>query len=266
LNQGTVLVLGATGNTGRLVVEGLRERGRPVRPAARSLGFDWREPESWQPFLAGAEAVYVVTPMEPDFPAELVSEFVGRADAFGVRRLVLLSGLSAGYGSRPLLSREEPVRAAKAEWTILRPGAFSQNFSLDGVHGPAIRAGEVRMPLGPGPGPYSAFIDVRDIADVAVEVLTGEGHAGRVYELAGPRALTYPEAFAMVAEALGRPVRFVNVPLEEWTGHPWSAETYEAIRRGEYAPLHDGVRQVLGREPRDFAAYARELAEADSAS
>ncbi|MBO2453021.1 NAD(P)H-binding protein [Actinomadura barringtoniae] len=264
MSDGTILVLGATGNTGRLVVEGLRARGRSVRPAARSLGFDWHDPGTWPAALTGAAAVYMVTPMLPDFPAELVTDFVAAADTQGVRRLVLLSGLSAGYGSRPLLSREEPVRAAKADWTILRPGAFDQNFSLDGVHGPAIRAGEVRMPLGPGPGPYSAFIDVRDIADVAVEVLIGEGHAGRVYDLAGPRALTYPEAVAMVAEALGRPVRFVNVPLDEWTGHPWSAETYEAIRRGEYAPLHDGVRRVLGRDPRDFADYARELAEASS--
>ncbi|MGW0532858.1 NAD(P)H-binding protein [Streptomyces sp. NPDC003032] len=270
-----VLVLGATGKTGSLVADGLRARGVAVRRAARSLPdgpgtarFDWHRPATWGPALAGATALYVVTPMEPAFPARLVDGLVDRATAEGVRRVVLLSGLSAGYGSPVLLDRERPVRASALEWTVLRPGGFSQNFSAE-PHVSAVLGGELRLPLGPGPGAASAFIDVRDIADVAVATLVEPGHNGLTHLLTGPRALTFGAAMSLIGEATGRHVRYVDVPLGLWTaeqraaGVPddavaWSLETFAAMRRGAYAEVHDGVRRVLGREPRGFEAYVRD--------
>ncbi|MEV0324447.1 NAD(P)H-binding protein [Streptomyces sp. NPDC050658] len=276
-----VLVLGATGKTGGLVAAGLRDRGVAVRRAARSLAdgpdsahFDWRQPATWERPLTDASALYLVTPMDPDFSPLLVDELITRATAAGVRRVVLLSGLSAGYGSAPMLDRERPVRASTLEWTVLRPGAFIQNFAAE-PYLTAVSDGVLRMPLGPGPGAYSAYIDVRDIADVAVTALTRDGHAGHVYDLAGPRALSFAEALATIGDAVGRQVRYEHIPLESWlaeqraAGVPapalaWSVETFDALGRGAYAPLHDGVRHVLGREPRDFAAYVREAAAAST--
>ncbi|MEV0082026.1 NAD(P)H-binding protein [Saccharopolyspora sp. NPDC050642] len=260
------LVLGATGKTGRLVADGLRARGRAVRAAARSAGtrFDWDAPETWPAALDGVRAVYVVTPMKPSFSAGSVASFVAAAETAGIGKLVLLSGLSAGYGSRPMLSREEPVTESALDWTILRPGAFQQNFASR-PYPEAVRDGELRLPLGAA---RSAYIDVADIAEVAVETLTTEGHSRRIYELAGPRALSFPEVLEIISRETGLPVRYVDVPVEEWTARmraagvsdeqlAWSLETFAALRRGEYAELHKGVQTVLGREPRDFAAYAK---------
>lgn len=237
-------------------------------------------PATWRPALAGAGALYLVTPMSPDFPAHLVGDLMGEAARAGVTRVVLLSGLSAGYGSVPMLSREEPVRAADVEWTVLRPGAFSQNFSA-GPHRSAVREGVLRMPL--GPDVRSAYIDVQDIARTAVTVLTGDpgragdgrpgapDHSGRIYDLAGPEALSFPDVCARIADATGRELRYEEVGSGEWearqraAGVPDAAlarslETFEALRRGAYAGLHDGVQRVTGQAPRAFAAAAREAA------
>ncbi|MCF6468403.1 SDR family NAD(P)-dependent oxidoreductase [Nonomuraea sp. MG754425] len=252
----TVLVLGATGRTGRLVVAGLKARGVRVRAVSRSapLPFDWDDPGTWGPVADGVTAAYLVTPEDPGFRAGRVGSFLDRAD--GIRRIVLLSGLSAGYGSVPMASREVPVRRPGLDWTILRPGAFQQNF----VTPP--ESGELRLPL--GPRPRTAPIDVADIADVAVRVLTTDGHAGRTYDLSGPRALSYAELLEIASRRGGRPAVYVDEPVEAWLARMtargvseqalnWSLETFEAIRRGVYARLHDGVHQVLGRRPRDFA-------------
>ncbi|MGW4965088.1 NAD(P)H-binding protein [Nonomuraea sp. NPDC004186] len=252
-----ILVLGATGRTGCLVVAGLRDRGVPLRAASRSASvrFEWDDARTWGPVVEGVSVIYLVTPEDPVFPAGLVASFLAVARAAGVRRVVLLSGLSAGYGSVPMASRETAVREAGPAWTILRPGAFQQNFAtLAGKE-------ELRLPL--GPEPYTAPIDVADIADVAVAVLTGAGHEGRIYPLAGPRALSYPELVAIVSRETGRTVVYVDEPVERWTERTkaagaseaamnWSLETFDAIRRGEYARLHDGVQRILGRPPREF--------------
>lgn len=258
---------------------GLHERGIPIRRASRNptaaadtVRFDWYDPTSWPRALAGAATVYIVTPMTPDFPAELVAEFAARSAAAGVRRLVLLSGSSAGYGSRPMLSREEALRSAGPSWTILRPGQFSQNFS-QGAMRQAVLDGELRWPLGPPPGPGNAFIDIRDVAEVAVATMTGEGHNGQVYTLAGPRALSVPEALAEISAASGRHVSYVEISMDEWLARQraagvsrlarrWSLETFEALGRGEYAHLHQGVPLILGRPARDFADYTRAAAAA----
>ncbi|TGB14720.1 NAD(P)H-binding protein [Streptomyces sp. MZ04] len=270
----TFLVLGATGKTGSLVAGGLRGRGHRVRGASRSgdVRFDWDAPRGWGPVLDGVDGVYVVTPMDPAFRAENIASFVARAEAAGVRRLVLLSGLSAGYGSAPMLSREEPVRAAAVDWTILRPGAFQQNLAA-APYPQAVRTGELRLPLGPRPGPRCAYIDVADIAEVAATVLTGDGHAGQTYDLSGPQALTFPDVLATIGAETGRSVGYRDIPAGEWTAQMhaagvgddqlgWSLETFEALRRGEYAHLHDGVRRVLGREPSPFARFAKAAAAA----
>ncbi|WP_433511594.1 NAD(P)H-binding protein [Nonomuraea sp. CA-143628] len=252
-----ILVLGATGRTGRRVVAGLRDRGVPLRAASRSSSarFDWDDARTWGSVVVDVSVIYLVTPEDPTFSAEQVASFLALARAAGVRRVVLLSGLSAGYGSAPMASRETAVLEAGMEWTILRPGAFQQNFATVG------NKGELRVPL--GPEPYTAPIAVADIAEAAVAVLTGEGHAGRIYPLAGPRALSYPELLAIVSRETGRTVVYVDEPVERWTERTraagvseaamnWSLETFEAIRRGEYARLHDGVQRILGRPPREF--------------
>ena len=185
---GTTLVLGATGKTGRRVAARLRLRGLPVRAASRSSAtpFDWTDPRGWDAVLEGVTAVYLVPPTVPG----PVQEFVARAEAAGVQRLVLLSGHGADdWGDTTfgldMLSAEKAVRGSALEWTVLRPSNFSQDFDEDLFHAPLV-AGELALPAGEVGEP---FIDLEDVADVAAAVLSEPGrHAGKVYE---PR---FPEA------------------------------------------------------------------------
>ncbi|MEV0675708.1 NAD(P)H-binding protein [Actinosynnema sp. NPDC050436] len=257
----TILVLGATGKTGRRVTAAL---GSAARPASRSsaLRFDWADESTWDTALAGASAVYLVPPAL-NLDAAEVAAFVARAVAAGVTRIVLLSA----RGIDPEDGREAAVRESSVDWTILRPTWFHQNFTEDFLL-PMVLADEVTLPLGPGGHP---FIDARDIADVAVAALTRDGHAGRVHELSGPEALSFPDAVAQVAEASGRDVALVDVPgaaIAEALRAGGFSEQYatvlghalEAIRDGHDAGLSTGVQDVLGREPRSFADYVKESA------
>ncbi|MFD4640616.1 NAD(P)H-binding protein [Lentzea sp. NPDC058436] len=249
----TVLVLGATGKTGRRVTALL---GSAARPASRSAStrFDWSEQDTWEPAVRGTTAVYVVPPENP----VLLNDFVDVAVKAGVTRLVLLS-MRGAPDDDPF---EAAVKGSGTEWTILRPTWFMQNFDED-IFAPSVQQGELAVPAGDGVHP---FIDVVDIAEVAVAALTQPGHHGQTYDLSGPEALSFPEVLARISEVTGSPVRYVDIAPEEFTAVlrevGYSEEIADLvtmlillIRKGEEAHVSDSVRRVLGREPRTFADY-----------
>jgi uncharacterized protein YbjT (DUF2867 family) len=268
----TSLVLGGTGKTGRRVAKRLEARGLPVRGGSRSgePPFDWEDRSTWAPALRDVGSVYVSYYPDLAVPGsvEVVRSFAELAVENGVRRLVLLSGRGEPEAERAERALQEVVDAkAGDEWTILRSTWFMQNFSEDYMleH---VLSGEIRLPAGDVPTP---FLDADDIADVAVAALTEEGHAGQLYELTGPRSLTFAEAAAEIAGATGREIRYVPVSLEEHAAeaaeHGVPAEVVELLTYlfnevvdGRNANTTDGVRRALGREPRDFANYARDAA------
>ncbi|MER7082677.1 hypothetical protein SAMN02982929_05781 [Saccharopolyspora kobensis] len=193
----------------------------------------------------------------------MVREFTELAVRSGVRRVVLLSGRGEAGAQRA----EAAVRASGAEWTVVRAAWFQQNFSEDFLV-EAVRAGEVALPVGAVGEP---FVDADDIADVAVAALTEEGHAGQVYEVTGPRLLTFAEAIGEIAAATGRDVAFASIGAEQYRAamaeHGVPPEVVSMVEHlftevldGRNAHLTDGVRRALGREPRDFADYARRTA------
>ena len=261
------LVLGGTGKTGRRVVERLEARGLPVRVGSR-LGeppFDWDDPDTWTPALEGIGSVYLSYYPDLALPGavDATRSFADLAVNSGVSRLTLLSGRGEPEAERA----EQAVRATGAELTILRSTWFMQNFSEDYMleH---VLAGEIRLPAGEVPTP---FVDVADIADIAVAALTDDRHAGRLYELTGPRSLTFAQAAAEIGEAVGRELRYTPVSLEqheaELAEHGVAPDViqlltylFSEVVDGRNADTTDGVRRALGREPRDFAAYAREAA------
>ncbi|MFC7547237.1 NAD(P)H-binding protein [Plantactinospora sp. GCM10030261] len=266
-----ILVLGGTGKTGRRLVRALRGSGRPVRAASRSgeVRFDWSDQSTWPAALAGASAVYLVAPEDPAL-AEL---FVKQATGAGVGRFVALSG--RGIGQVPadafpgMVAAERAVRDSGAQWSIIRANNFNQNFDEDLWRDP-LRAGRLALPMGPVPEP---FVDVQDVADVAAVLLTSDGHHGRVYDLSGPRSLTFAEAVATIARAAGRPIEYVELTPEEYRvelrSAGWPAEAvagldlmFAGMRAGHLAEPADGVRRVLGREPIDFETYADRAAAA----
>jgi uncharacterized protein YbjT (DUF2867 family) len=265
--QETTLVLGGTGKTGRRVVERLRARGLPVRVGSRSATppFDWEDAATWAPALRGVGRVYVSFYPDLAVPGavETVGAFARLAVERGVPRLVLL----AGRGEPEAEQAEQAVRDSGAELTILRSTWFMQNFSEDYML-EDVRRGVIALPAGETPEP---FVDADDIADVAVAALTEDGHAGALYELTGPRLLTFADAARELARAAGRDVRYVPVPLEEHAaaaaeqgvpGEVVDLLTYlfAEVLDGRNAHLADGVQRALGRAPRDFADYARAAA------
>ena len=192
-----------------------------------------------------------------------VRSFTDLAVQAGAQRLVLLSG----RGEEEAQRAERVVQGAGVDWTIVRCAWFSQNFSENYLLEPLL-SGEVVLPAGHVPEP---FVDADDIADAAVAALTEDGHAGEVYELTGPRLLTFAEAVAEIAEAAGRAIRFAPVSVDEYAsaldeeGVPAefvSLLTYlfREVLDGRNAYLTDGVRRALGREPRDFGDYVRDVA------
>jgi uncharacterized protein YbjT (DUF2867 family) len=266
-NTHTKLILGGTGKTGRRVAAGLAARGVPVRIGSRSgtPPFDWNDPQTWGPALEGVDAAYVSYYPDLAIPgaAETVGAFAELAVQRGVRRLVLLSGRGEPGAERG----EQAVRESGADWTILRSSWFSQNFSEDYLLDPVL-SGVVALPAGAIPEP---FVDADDIAEIALKAFTEDGHVGELYELTGPRLLTFADAVAQIAAASGREVAFVEVGMDEYAvaagelGVPDDVigllrELFTEVLDGRNAHLTDGVQRALGREPRDFADYARATA------
>ncbi len=261
------LVIGGTGKTGRRIAERLAARGVPVRIGSRSgeRPFDWEDQATWAPALQGVGAVYISYYPDLAVPGsvEAVRRLVELAKESGVQRLVLLSGRGEEEAERA----EDVVRASDIDWTIVRSSWFAQNFS-ESYMVDAILAGELVLPAGEVGEP---FVDADDIAAVAVKALTEEGHAGELYEVTGPRLLTFTEAVNEIATATGREIRYVQVTPEAFSaalaeqGVPedfvWLLNyLFSTVLDGRNERLTDGVQRALGRPPKDFADYARETA------
>jgi uncharacterized protein YbjT (DUF2867 family) len=262
-----ILVLGGTGKTGRRVVERLQARGLAVRIGSRSANppFDWEDQATWGPALEGVRSAFVSYYPDLALPGavEKVGAFARLAVERGVTRLVLL----AGRGEEEAELAEQAVRDSGADLTIVRATWFAQNFSED-YWRDMVLAGEVALPAGEIPEP---FVDVDDIADVAVAALTEDGHVGQVYELTGPRLLTFAGALADISAAIDREVRYVPISQEEFLAGardqgvpPEFVELldylFSNVLDGRNAHVADGVQRALGRPPKDFRDFARDAA------
>ncbi|MDR7282978.1 uncharacterized protein YbjT (DUF2867 family) [Pseudomonas corrugata] len=265
--QGTVLILGATGKTGRRITQRLKAAGLPVRLGSRQANppFDWEDRTTWEAALDGVHAVYIS--YQPDIAVpgavETIQAFTDLAVKSGVGKLVLLSG----RGEVEAEHAERVIQNSGIDWTILRCSWFSQNFSEAHFLEPILQ-GELALPVGNIAEP---FVDVEDIAEIAVQALTQPGHSSQLYELTGPRALTFADAVDEIAKAAGRDIRFIAVPPNAYRAaleqEQLPAELIELVHYlfttvldGRNTPVTDGVQQALGRPARDFTDYARRTA------
>jgi uncharacterized protein YbjT (DUF2867 family) len=262
-----ILVLGGTGKTGLRVFERLEARGVPVRVGSRTgtPPFDWEDESTWAPALQGAGAVYISYYPDLAVPGAVESTraFAELAMRSGVRRMALLSGRGEPEAERA----EQAVRDTGADLTILRSTWFMQNFSEDYMLDHVL-SGEIRLPAGDVPTP---FLDIDDLADVAVAALTDDRHVGQLYELTGPRSLTMAQVAEEIAAAAGRDVDYVPVSLDqhaaEAAAHGVPPEfvdlltyLFAEVVDGRNADTTDGVERALGRHGRDIADYARATA------
>lgn len=263
-----ILVLQPHGKTGRRVVPLLRaHEDVTVRGASRGSTppFDWEAPDTWPAALAGADAAFIVYFPDIAFPgaADRIGSFIELAVRSGVGRLVLLSG----RGEHEAEKTEEILAGSGADWTIVRSAWFTQNFS-EGFLVDAIHSGVIAMPGGDVREP---FVDVDDIAEVVVAALTDDRHIGRLYEVTGPRLLSFADTAKEIGQALGRDIVHVPVTMEQY--HAGAVEhgvpadyadlligLFTETLDGRNARLTDGVLQALGREPRDFADHVKAMA------
>ena len=263
-----ILVIGGTGKTGRRIVQRLQARNIPVRIGSRSgtPPFDWEDPDSWAAVLQGAKKVYVAFYPDlaiPGTPA-IIQAFTDLAVQSGVQRLVLLSG----RGEDVAQECEQIVMNSGIEWTIVRVSWFNQNFSESFLY-ESVMSGQVMLPVGNIREP---LIDAEDIADVATAALLEDKHVGQLYELTGPRLLTFTEAVKEIAKATGRPIEYVQIPHEAFLGGLaaqglpegmiWLMDyLFKTVLDGRNANITDGVQRALGRPARDFSEYVQETAQ-----
>ncbi|MEV7091421.1 NAD(P)H-binding protein [Amycolatopsis sp. NPDC051045] len=276
-----IFVLGATGKVGRHLVPALLDAGATVRALTRDPAKARLDPRAevvrgdlgtsdLPALLDGADRVFVLT---QGHSADREAAVARAAAQTGVTHLVKLSTTGVHFGQKDPITlthaeAEQAVREAGPAWTILRPGAFMDNrFAWLG----SIR--EENAVYVPETDPPSALVHVRDIAAVATLALTTSGHEGATYELTGGEALTAGQQVAILSEAIGRPLKYVEETESAARdrmirGYGWPAKAVDgffALKR-ESAPhehvVFDTVERLLGRPPLTFATWARENASA----
>ncbi|MFQ5866350.1 MAG: SDR family oxidoreductase [bacterium] len=262
-----ILVIGGTGKTGRRVVERLKARDIPVRIGSRAAEppFDWENPETWAGALDGMDMVYIT--FQPDLAVpgarKAIETFTSQAVKSGIRKMVLLSG----RGEKEAELCEQVVMNAGADWTIVRASWFNQNFS-EGFFLDPILAGHVALPKGEALVP---FVDVDDIADIVVESLLDGKHNGQIYELTGPRQLTFKQVTEEISKVTGRDIQFSSITMDEYKAmlreyqvpedYIWLINyLFTEVLVDKNSSVTNDIEKVLGRKAKDFSEYARETA------
>jgi uncharacterized protein YbjT (DUF2867 family) len=258
----TILITGGTGKTGSRVAHRLNALGHSFRAVSRHREprFDWHDDSTWEGALTGCASAYVTFQPDIGLPGAdaVIGAFAGRAVALGCTRLVLLSG----RGEDGARQAEAAFIAAGVEWTILRSAFFFQNFT-ESFWAEEIAAGSLTMVESTVGEP---FVDADDIADVAVATLLDPAHVGRIYELTGPRLISFRDIAHEIGAASGRPVAYQQLPVEDYVaalvsaGLPREDATglaylFDEVLDGRNAHVESGVNDVLGREGRDFASF-----------
>lgn len=260
------LVIGATGKVGRRVATRLTAKGHAVRGVGRNSNprFDWFDASTWPDALNGVRAAYVAFAPDLAMPEALpiMTAFVAAARSAGVEQLVLLSG----RGEHGAQRCEVIVQQSGLRWAIVRCSWFFQNFS-EGMLSHAIQTGVLALPAANIADP---LVDADDIADVVVAALT-DGKPNTVYEVTGPRLMTFSEVAAELSHATGRAVTYVPVSAEDFRSALTAAEGADLanlltaicteVFAGHNQWVGDGVQRATGKAGRDFRDYCQNMAE-----
>jgi uncharacterized protein YbjT (DUF2867 family) len=283
-----ILVIGASGTNGREVVSRLAARGLPVRamvrnpanaealrlPGVEVVGGNLDDASSLDLALSGVDRAFYLSPVDQR-TVRWFDGFLAAAKRSGTRHIVKFSGMGASPDSKSVLMRDhgvtdETLKASGLPFTILKPEAFFQNLLWSAA---SIRdLGAFYLPLGDS---RQALVDVRDIASVAAEVLASDGHAGQVYDITGPVALSYKDVADTLSRVLDRPIRYISVTsdaaldsmlksgMPEWNARA-VAELYTVFADNWPVTISDAVQKVTGRPPTSFEQFARDHAAAFS--
>jgi len=263
-----ILVIGGTGKTGRKVASKLIKSGHNVRIGSRSASpsFDWDNSETWTEAMQGMDMVYITFQPDLAVPGALdaIEELTKQAKRCGIKKLVLLSG----KGEREAELCEQVVIHSGLDYTIVRASWFNQNFSESFLLEPILE-GFVALPQADVKVPY---VDTDDIADVVVTALLKEGHNGKIYQLTGPRSLTFKDVIKEISNVTGRDIAFTPIALPAYVnvmkqqGVPvdfvWLIEYLfsEVLGNPNNSEITNDIEVVLGRKPKDFSEYVHDTA------
>ncbi len=266
------------------MVRALQARGLPVRVAGTSparlaavfpgvpqVRLDYREPSTFGEAARGCRALFLVRPPAISRVAQTLNALVDAARVEGVAEVVFLSVAGAGENRVvPHHAVERHLMAGPGGWTLLRPGFFAQNLG-DAYRRDLLLDDRLYVPAGRG---RAAFVDTRDVAEVAAEALASPAaHARRAYTLTGPVATSFGEAAAILSEALGRRIRYVPASIPGYAVHLLRRRGLPLAQAAVQAILHVGLRfgsaeavdptlaRLLGRPGRTLADYVRDHAE-----
>lgn len=275
-----ILVTGATGTVGGLLLKRLAGRGEKVRafvrraqhklsfPSVEFVQGDFRDPATFLTILDGVDRLFLLMPWSPEVESQQKA-LVDAAKQRHVRHIVKLSQFGANEHSTARFQRyhgavEHYIRDSGVAFTFLRPNLFMQallNFrsTISSQGALYTSAGEGRVSL----------VDARDIAAVAERTLVDSNHEGKVYTITGPQALTHDEIAAQLSDALGKPLHHIDISPDRMRetllgfGMPsWRAdgvvEDYSQYRNGEAAEVTSTVKDVTGKGPHTFAEFAHD--------
>lgn len=276
--RGVVLVTGATGNVGREVVRALVARGMCVRAATRGLAkttegsagvatvrLDFADPTTFDA-ADGVRAVFLVRPPAISDTKHTLVPFIDEARRRGVEQVVFLSVAGAAHNILVPHHAVERHLAPTRGWTILRPGFFAQNLE-DAYRRDIIEDARIYVPAGRG---RVAFVDVRDIAELAATVFESAGsHDRQAYTLTGSEAIGFTETAAHLSEAIGRVIRYQPASIVGYLAHlrqrgaPWAQAGVQAVlhaglRFGQAERVDPTLAQLLGRPPRNMRQYVQD--------
>jgi uncharacterized protein YbjT (DUF2867 family) len=257
-----ILVLGGTGKTGKRVAERLKQQNFTVRIGSRNANpsFDWNNSSNWAEVMKGIQKVYISYTPDLAVPGSVqaITTLMEAAKNAKIQKVVLLSG----RGEKEAQACEAVVMASGIDWTVVRANWFMQNFS-EGFFHESIMAGELVIPEVNAQDP---FVDADDIADVAVAALTDDRHSQKIYELTGPRVITFEKAVAIISSSIGRPISFRKVSMESYVSmlreyqlpedYVWLVQyLFSEIMDGRNESITGDIKEVLGKDPVSFEEY-----------
>jgi uncharacterized protein YbjT (DUF2867 family) len=277
-----ILILGATGTVGAEAVKSLKAKGISVTAASRdpqkaeaqlgvpAVAWNFERPELCGQIMQGVDTLFLMSPPGIDKELEYGLQTVKAAKAAGIRKIVKLSAIGVqDQPDSPHRQVELAVEEAGFEWTFLRPSFFMQNCNENFL--PSIKYdGGLFLPAGEG---RTGFVDARDVGAVAAEALASEAFVGQGLTLTGLEALTYSEVASILGQNIGKTVRYVDIPPEQFKKALLAAGVPERycdvmnmlfgfVRAGYVATVTDELTKILKRPPTTFAQYARDYAQA----
>jgi uncharacterized protein YbjT (DUF2867 family) len=285
----TILVTGATGTVGREVIKQLAMLDGDVRvragvhsiikgenlkrlPGIEIVEMDFEDEDSLRAAFTHVDKVLLITPLTEDH-VQMAKTLIDEATKSGVKHIVRLSALGADAEPGIQLGNwhrevEKYIENSGIACTFIRPASFMQNFV--NYHSEQIK-NEGKFCQSKGEGRV-AYIDTRDIAAVAVEVLLGESHEGKSYDLTGPEALTNSDVAKIMSEVTGRQVQYIDIPEVEarqaMEEHQMPSAITNALleldnvyRLGYSNEVNDEVQYVIGRKPHTFRQFITDYKE-----